>query len=134
MTNAVVLSVCRRGRYPHDLKGQVIYAFVTLKADEQPSEELRRPLVQCVRTAIGPIASPDIIHWTERLPKTRSGKIMHRVLRKIASAEFEALGDTSTLADPAVIEELVAERRTSPQRQTKARPQIPQRPSDDGED
>jgi acetyl-CoA synthetase len=106
--------------YQHDLKGQGIYAFVTLKVDEQPSEELRRQLVQSVRAAIGPIASPDIIHWTERLPKTRSGKIMRRVLRKIAAAEFEELGDTSTIADPAVIDELVAQRRESPPRPPKA--------------
>jgi acetyl-CoA synthetase len=106
--------------YQHDLKGQGIYAFVTLKADEQPSEELRRQLVQYVRAAIGPIASPDIIHWAERLPKTRSGKIMRRILRKIAAAEFEELGDTSTLADPAVIEELLARRQAIPPPQTKA--------------
>jgi acetyl-CoA synthetase len=106
--------------YQHDLKGQGIYAFVTLKVDEQTSEELRRQLVQSVRAAIGPIAAPDIIHWTERLRKTRSGKIMRRVLRKIAAAEFEELGDTSTIADPAVIDELVAQRRESPPRPPKA--------------
>jgi acetyl-CoA synthetase len=96
--------------FPHDIKGQGIYAFVTLTADSQPSEELRRELVQTVRASIGPIATPDHIQWAPGLPKTRSGKIMRRILRKIAANEHEQLGDTSTLADPGVVEVLVRER------------------------
>jgi acetyl-CoA synthetase len=96
--------------YPHDIKGQGIYAYVTLKADYEPSEELRRELVQWVRKHIGPIASPDLVQWAPGLPKTRSGKIMRRILRKIAANEHEALGDTSTLADPSVVTELVDHR------------------------
>ncbi len=87
--------------YPHDLKGQGIYAYVTLMAGEEPTEELRKELVGWVRREIGPIASPDLIQFAPGLPKTRSGKIMRRILRKIAEDEFGALGDTSTLADPA---------------------------------
>ena len=86
--------------YPHDIKGQGIYAYVTLMAGEEPSEELRKELVAWVRKEIGPIASPDLIQFAPSLPKTRSGKIMRRILRKIAEDEFGALGDTSTLADP----------------------------------
>ena len=96
--------------YPHDLKGQGIYAYVTLNSGEEPSEGLRRELVGWVRKEIGPIASPDVIQWAPGLPKTRSGKIMRRILRKIAANETEGLGDTSTLADPAVVDELVANR------------------------
>ncbi|SDF24883.1 MULTISPECIES: acetate--CoA ligase [Thalassobaculum] len=96
--------------YPHDLKGQGIYAYVTLNAGEEPSEELRKELVQWVRKEIGPIASPDLIQWAPGLPKTRSGKIMRRILRKIAANEHDQLGDTSTLADPAVVDDLVENR------------------------
>jgi acetyl-CoA synthetase len=96
--------------YPHDLKGQGIYAYVTLIVGEQPSEELRRELVQWVRKEIGPIASPDLIQWAPSLPKTRSGKIMRRILRKIAANEHQNLGDVSTLADPAVVSDLVDNR------------------------
>ena len=96
---------------PHELKGQGIYAYVTLNAGEQPSEELRKELVKWVRTEIGPIASPDFIQWAPGLPKTRSGKIMRRILRKIAENESDALGDTSTLADPAVVDDLVDNRQ-----------------------
>lgn len=96
--------------YPHDIKGQGIYAYVTLKAGVTATEELRKELVQHVRTQIGPIASPDLIQWAPGLPKTRSGKIMRRILRKIAENEFSALGDTSTLADPTVVDDLVNNR------------------------
>ncbi|HYZ61536.1 MAG TPA: acetate--CoA ligase [Acetobacteraceae bacterium] len=96
--------------FPHDLKGQGIYAYVTLVAGEEPTEELRRELVAWVRREIGPIASPDAIQWAPGLPKTRSGKIMRRILRKIAANETDQLGDTSTLADPAVVAELVENR------------------------
>jgi acetyl-CoA synthetase len=97
--------------FPHDIKGQGIYAYVTLKSGETPSEELRKELSQWVRREIGPIAQPDHIQWAPGLPKTRSGKIMRRILRKIAAEEHEQLGDTSTLADPAVVDDLVANRR-----------------------
>ena len=96
--------------FPHDLKGQGIYAYVTLKLGEEPSEALRKELVGWVRKEIGPIASPDAIQWAPALPKTRSGKIMRRILRKIAANETDSLGDTSTLADPAVVTELVENR------------------------
>jgi acetyl-CoA synthetase len=96
--------------YPHDIKGQGIYAYVTLKAGEETSEALRKELVQWVRKEIGPIASPDLIQWAPGLPKTRSGKIMRRILRKIAANEHDQLGDTSTLADPAVVTDLVENR------------------------
>jgi acetyl-CoA synthetase len=95
---------------PHDIKGQGIYCYVTLKVGVEPSEALRKELVAWVRKEIGPIASPDAIQWAPGLPKTRSGKIMRRILRKIAANETENLGDTSTLADPAVVMELVANR------------------------
>jgi acetyl-CoA synthetase len=97
--------------YPHNIKGQGIYAYVTLMAGEQPTEELRKELVQWVRTEISPIASPDLIQFAPNLPKTRSGKIMRRILRKIAEDEFGNLGDTSTLADPAVVDDLVNNRQ-----------------------
>ena len=96
--------------YPHDIKGQGIYAYVTLMAGTEPTEELRKELVKQVRTEIGPIASPDVIQWAPGLPKTRSGKIMRRILRKIAANEVDALGDTSTLADPSVVENLIEQR------------------------
>ncbi len=96
--------------YPHDLKGQGIYAYVTLVAGEEPTEELRKELVAWVRREIGPIASPDLIQWAPGLPKTRSGKIMRRILRKIAENEFGSLGDTSTLADPTVVDNLIENR------------------------
>lgn len=97
--------------YPHDIKGQGIYAYVTLMEGEEASEELRKELVQWVRKEIGPIASPDLIQWAPGLPKTRSGKIMRRILRKIAANEHDQLGDTSTLADPAVVDDLVVNRQ-----------------------
>ncbi|WP_264663229.1 acetate--CoA ligase [Azospirillum fermentarium] len=96
--------------YPHDLKGQGIYAYVTLNAGEEPTEELRKELVAWVRKEIGPIASPDLIQWAPGLPKTRSGKIMRRILRKIAANEHDSLGDTSTLADPTVVNDLIDNR------------------------
>ena len=96
--------------FPHNIKGQGIYAYVTLMQDAAPSPELNRELVQHVRREIGPIASPDVIQWAPGLPKTRSGKIMRRILRKIAANELENLGDTSTLADPAVVDDLVDNR------------------------
>jgi acetyl-CoA synthetase len=96
--------------YPHNIKGQGIYAYVTLMNGIQPSEDLRKELVQWVRKEIGPIASPDLIQFAPGLPKTRSGKIMRRILRKIAEDDFSNLGDTSTLADPAVVNDLVENR------------------------
>ncbi|MBO6669615.1 acetate--CoA ligase [Parvibaculum sp.] len=97
--------------YPHDIKGQGIYAYVTLIAGEEPSEELRKELVAWVRKEIGPIASPDLIQFAPGLPKTRSGKIMRRILRKIAEDDFSNLGDTSTLADAGVVDDLVHNRQ-----------------------
>ncbi|WP_299590808.1 acetate--CoA ligase [uncultured Tateyamaria sp.] len=96
--------------YPHDIKGQGIYCYVTLMNGEEPSEELRKELRTWVRSEIGPIASPDLIQWAPGLPKTRSGKIMRRILRKIAEDDFGALGDTSTLADPSVVDDLIENR------------------------
>ena len=96
--------------YPHEIKGQGIYCYVTLMAGEEPSEELRKELRDWVRKEIGPIASPDLIQWAPGLPKTRSGKIMRRILRKIAEDDYGSLGDTSTLADPGVVDELVDNR------------------------
>ena len=95
---------------PHDIKGQGIYAYVTLTAGFEPSDELKKELVQWVRKEIGPIASPDWLQWSPGLPKTRSGKIMRRILRKIAENDFGSLGDTSTLADPSVVDELIENR------------------------
>ncbi|MGQ3073323.1 MAG: AMP-binding enzyme, partial [Ferrovibrionaceae bacterium] len=95
---------------PHDIKGQGIYAYVTLKAGVEAADPLRAELVAHVRKLIGPIATPDLIQWAPGLPKTRSGKIMRRILRKIAENEFASLGDTSTLADPAVVDDLVNNR------------------------
>jgi acetyl-CoA synthetase len=97
--------------YPHDIKGQGIYAYVTLMSGQSASEDLRKELVSWVRNEIGPIASPDKIQFAPGLPKTRSGKIMRRILRKIAEDDFGALGDTSTLADPAVVDDLVKNRQ-----------------------
>jgi acetyl-CoA synthetase len=96
--------------FPHDIKGQGIYAYVTLMEGEAPSDDLRTELVQWVRKEIGPIASPDAIQWAPGLPKTRSGKIMRRILRKIAANEMDDLGDTTTLADPSVVDDLKANR------------------------
>jgi acetyl-CoA synthetase len=96
--------------FPHPVKGQGIYAYVTLMAGIEASEALRKELVTLVRSEIGAIASPDVIQWAPGLPKTRSGKIMRRILRKIAASELETLGDTSTLADPSVVDDLVANR------------------------
>jgi len=96
--------------FPHDIKGQGIYAYVTLKADHASSDELRATLIKWVRTEIGPFAAPDVIQWAPGLPKTRSGKIMRRILRKVAEGDISNLGDTSTLADPSVVDDLVANR------------------------
>ena len=96
--------------FPHEIKGQGIYCYVTLQTGNEPSDDLRKELVKHVRSDIGPIASPDAIQWAPGLPKTRSGKIMRRILRKIAANEFENLGDTSTLADPSVVDDLIANR------------------------
>ena len=97
--------------YPHDIKGQGIYAYVTLMEAVESSDELRAELQQWVRKEIGPIAKPDLIQWAPGLPKTRSGKIMRRILRKVAADDFDNLGDTSTLADPAVVEDLIENRQ-----------------------
>jgi len=97
--------------FPQDIKGQGIYAYVTLKQGVAATESLRTELVQHVRKGIGPLAQPDVIHWAPGLPKTRSGKIMRRILRKIAADEFDALGDISTLADPTVVDNLVQEKK-----------------------
>ena len=96
--------------YPHPVKGQGIYCYVTLMNDETPSDELKKVLSDWVRNEIGPIAKPDVIQWAPGLPKTRSGKIMRRILRKIAENDFGSLGDTSTLADPSVVDDLIANR------------------------
>ena len=96
--------------FPHDVKGQGIYAYVTLMEGQEPSDELRKELVGWVRKEIGPIASPDMIQWAPGLPKTRSGKIMRRILRKIAENDYGSLGDTSTLADPGVVDDLIENR------------------------
>ena len=97
--------------YPHDIKGQGIYAYVTLMNGKEPTDALRKELVAWVRKDIGPIASPDLIQFAPGLPKTRSGKIMRRILRKIAEDDPKSLGDASTLADPAVVDDLVANRQ-----------------------
>jgi acetyl-CoA synthetase len=99
--------------FPHDIKGQGIYCYVTLMNGEIPTDELRVELRNWVRKEIGPIASPDLIQWAPGLPKTRSGKIMRRILRKIAENDFGALGDTSTLADPSVVDDLIENRMGS---------------------
>lgn len=94
---------------PHDIKGQGICAFVTLQAGTESTEQLRGELVAWVRKILGPVATPDALHWAPALPKTRSGKIMRRILRKIAANELDSLGDTSTLAEPQVVDQLIAE-------------------------
>ena len=99
--------------FPHDIKGQGIYCYITLMANETPTEELRIELRNWVRKEIGPIASPDAIQWAPGLPKTRSGKIMRRILRKIAENDFDSLGDTSTLADPIVVDSLIQNRQNT---------------------
>jgi len=97
--------------YPHDIKGQAIYAFVTLNAGEEGSDQLRKDLVQEVRHDIGALAAPEKIHFTPALPKTRSGKIMRRILRKIAEGTGDGFGDISTLADPTIVDALVRGRQ-----------------------
>jgi acetyl-CoA synthetase len=97
--------------YPHDIKGQGIYAYVTLISGIEPSDNIKKDLVKWVRSEIGPIASPDLIQFAPGLPKTRSGKIMRRILRKIAENDFGALGDTSTLAEPEVVPQLIENRQ-----------------------
>jgi acetyl-CoA synthetase len=97
--------------YPHDIKGQGIYCYVTLNAGLEGDDALKAELVKWVRKEIGPIASPDLIQFAPGLPKTRSGKIMRRILRKIAEDDFSNLGDTSTLADPAVVDDLIENRQ-----------------------
>jgi len=99
--------------YPHDIKGEGIYAYVTLMRGVEPSEELKDALVQHVRSEIGPIATPDLLQWAPGLPKTRSGKIMRRILRKIAENDVGSLGDTTPLADPAVVDGLVENRENT---------------------
>ena len=96
--------------FPHEIKGQGIYAFVTLNTGVEPTDELQKELVQLVRKEIGPIASFDVVQWAPGLPKTRSGKIMRRILRKIAESDMESIGDTSTLADPSVVDDLISNR------------------------
>jgi len=93
--------------FPHQIKGPGIYAYVTLIKGTEYSDDLKKELVKHVRAEIGPIASPDALHWAPALPKTRSGKIMRRILRKIAEEDLDPIGDTSTLADPAVVEDLI---------------------------
>jgi acetyl-CoA synthetase len=97
--------------FPHDIKGQGIYAYVTLKQGQTANTALRDELSVHVRKAIGALACPDVIHWAPSLPKTRSGKIMRRILRKVAADEFDQLGDVSTLADPSVVDQLVQEKK-----------------------
>jgi acetyl-CoA synthetase len=96
--------------FPHEVKGEGIYAYVTLNAGVEYSEDLRAELRKKVREVIGPIATPDVIHWAPALPKTRSGKIMRRILRKIATNETDQVGDVSTLADPGVVQSLIENR------------------------
>ncbi|HNS43918.1 MAG TPA: acetyl-coenzyme A synthetase, partial [Alphaproteobacteria bacterium] len=96
--------------FPHDIKGQGIYAYVTLHEGFEMNDETKKEIIKKVRTIIGPIATPDVVQWAPNLPKTRSGKIMRRILRKISANELDSLGDTSTLADPAVVEELIKNR------------------------
>jgi acetyl-CoA synthetase len=99
--------------YPHDVKGQGIYCYVTLVAGLEPTEDTEKALKDHVRSEIGPVATPDVIQFAPGLPKTRSGKIMRRILRKIAENEFDKLGDTSTLADPSVVDDLIEGRKTA---------------------
>jgi acetyl-CoA synthetase len=93
--------------YPHEIKGQGIYAYVTLKVGQEYTDALKKELVAHVRKEIGPIAQPDVIHWAPGLPKTRSGKIMRRILRKIAEGQADQIGDVTTLADPSVVQHLI---------------------------
>ena len=97
--------------YPHEIKGQGIYAYITLMKGEEYSDELKQILVSWVKSVIGPIAAPDIIQWSPNLPKTRSGKIMRRILRKVACNEEDSIGDTSTLNEPDVVSELINNRQ-----------------------
>ena len=97
--------------YPHDIKGEGIYVYVTLKEGQEPTDDLKKALVAHIRKEIGPIATPDKMQFAPGLPKTRSGKIMRRILRKIAQGAVDELGDTSTLADPSVVDNLVKERQ-----------------------
>jgi len=97
--------------YPHEVKGQGVFAYVTLMEGFHETEELRRQIVDWVRSRIGPIASPDIIQWAPALPKNRAGKILRRILTKVAANDFDNFGDTSTLADPAVVEDIVKRRQ-----------------------
>jgi len=97
--------------YPHEIKGQGIYAYVTLMEGVEADDELKAELKQWVRKEIGPIATPDLLQWAPGLPKTRSGKIMRRILRKVAADDFAELGDTSTLADPTVVDDLIENRQ-----------------------
>ena len=106
--------------YPHDIKGQGIYCYVTLKVGVEPTEALQADLRGWVRREIGPFAAPDVIQFAPGLPKTRSGKIMRRILRKIAANEHDQLGDVSTLADPAVVDNLVRERMNRPKAELEA--------------
>jgi len=99
--------------YPHEVKGQGVFAYVTLKGHIAESEELRREIIGWVRQRIGPIATPDVIQWAPALPKNRAGKILRRILSKVAANDFENFGDTSTVADPTVVEAIVATRRSS---------------------
>ena len=99
--------------FPHEIKGQGIYAYVTLNAGVAPSEELRKELAEWVKQEIGGLAKPDFIQWAPALPKTRSGKIMRRILRKIADNDLDSLGDISTLADPGVVKDLMSQRMRS---------------------
>jgi Acyl-coenzyme A synthetases/AMP-(fatty) acid ligases len=96
--------------FPHEIKGQGIYAFVTLNTGVDPTDELQKELIRLVRKEIGPIASFDVVQWAPGLPKTRSGKIMRRILRKIAESDTESIGDVSTLADPSVVDDLISNR------------------------
>ena len=97
--------------YPHDIKGQGIYCYVTLNAGTKGTDEKKKEMVARVRTEIGPVATPDLIQWAPGLPKTRSGKIMRRILRKIAENDYVNLGDISTLAEPAVVDDLIENRQ-----------------------
>jgi acetyl-CoA synthetase len=97
--------------YPHEIKGQSIYAYISLKPGIEKTESLKKELAAHVRTVIGPIATPEKIQWADGLPKTRSGKIMRRILKKVAANEINDLGDTSTLADPAVVDDIVKNRQ-----------------------
>jgi acetyl-CoA synthetase len=96
--------------FPHQVKGQGIYAFVTLNTGVEKTDEIKKELVKMVRAEIGPVATPDVIQWADALPKTRSGKILRRMLQKIAAGNVEEMGDTTTIADPSVLEQLIKER------------------------